>query len=212
MKLRAGGKQETEKRAYRKQARAEAEQATIDSILGSAFSAFAHEPFDRVTLQSIAEHSGVTVQTVIRHFGSKEKLFEALVEREAPRILARREPGEDAGLSAALGALLDHYEEDADMVLNFISQEHLFEPVRRVVELGRGVHREWVETHCADILAGTEGVERERLIHAAIAATDVSTWKLLRRDLGLEQSEVAAVMLKLLEGLKPGEAHTAGRP
>ena len=202
MKVQAGGDQKTEKRAYQKRARAEAEQATIDSILTSAFSAFVREPFDRVTLQSIAEHSGVTVQTVIRHFGSKEKLFETLAEREAPRILARREADGAAGLPAAVEALLSHYEEDADMVLNFIAQEHLFEPVRRVVEMGRRVHREWVETHCADILAGAEGVERERLIHAAFAVTDLGTWKLLRREIGLAKREVAAVMIELLNGLK----------
>ena len=67
--------------------RAEAEQVTGEAILDAALAAFAQEPFDRVTLQRIAAASGVTVQTVIRRFGSKEQLFEALGERERVRVL-----------------------------------------------------------------------------------------------------------------------------
>lgn len=88
------------------------------------------------------------------------------------------------------------------MVLNFVAQEHLFENVTAVVEEGRRVHREWVERHCRDLLAGTTGAERQRLLHAAIVATDLSTWKLLRRDLGLKQAEVMAVMSKILNALQ----------
>jgi AcrR family transcriptional regulator len=190
------------KRPYRKNARAEAEQATTNAILDVALQAFAREPFDRVTLQSIAERAGVTVQTVIRHFGSKERLFETLAQRESPRILSARSAEANAGLDEALDALLAHYEQDGDMVLNFIAQEQLFEPIRTAVEQGRRIHREWVERHCADILADAQGNERPRLLHAAIAATDLYTWKLLRRDLGLELPDVAAVIRQLLQGLE----------
>ena len=170
--------------------------------MDAALVAFGHQLFDRETLQSIADGSGVTVQTVIRRFGSKDGLFQALVERERPRIVAAREVAEDAGLPAALEALLNHYEEDGDMVLNFLAQEHLLEHVGVVVEYGRHVHREWVERHCRILLAGTTGAERQRLLHAAIVATDLSTWKLLRRDLGLQPAEVMAVMNKILNSLK----------
>lgn len=190
------------KRPYRKTLRAEAEKATGEAIVNAALTAFAREPFDRVTLQNIADDSGVTVQTVIRRFGSKEELFETLVERETARVLASRQVADDAGLPAALETLLSHYEQDGNMILNFVAQEHLFEPMRAVVEQGRRVHREWVERHCRELLRGSRGVRRQRLLYAAIVATDLSTWKLLRRDLGLEPSEVAAVISDLLNGLK----------
>lgn len=191
-----------QKRKYHKSQRARAEEATYKAILDAALVEFGHESFDRVTLQSIADASGVTVQTVIRRFGSKEGLFQALVERETPRVLATRATDDDAGIPTALEALLNHYEQDGDMVLNFVAQEHLFENVTAVVEEGRRVHREWVERHCRDLLAGTTGAERQRLLHAAIVATDLSTWKLLRRDLGLKQAEVMAVMSKILNALQ----------
>ena len=142
------------------------------------------------------------MQTVIRRFGSKENLFAILAERETARVLASREAPDGSDLSAALETLIDHYETDGEMVLNFVRQEHMFGPIRTIVEQGRRIHREWVERHCREILSGTRGERRARLLNAAIAATDLGTWKLLRRDLGLERSEVLAVMNELLHGLR----------
>lgn len=190
------------KRTYRKSQRAKTEVATGEAILDAALIAFGQQPFDRVTLQSIAADSGATVQTVIRRFGSKEGLFQSLVERERPRILASRDVAEGAGMQVGLEKLLNHYEQDGDMILNFVAQERRIEQVRAVVEEGRLVHRKWIEHHHGDLLADVTGAERDRLLHAAIVATDLSTWKLLRRDLGLPRDEVFAIMNQILAALK----------
>ncbi len=194
--------QARERRSYRKTARADSEAATHEAILDAAFESFSADPFDRVTLNRIAERSGVTVQTIIRRFGSKEELFEELAQREGRRILAERDVPEGASLPVALASLLDHYERDGDTIANFVAQEHLFEPVRAIVERGRKTHREWVERHCRHLLRGLDGKARERMVHAATVATDLSTWKLLRRDLCLEPARVAEVMTELLHGLE----------
>jgi AcrR family transcriptional regulator len=196
-------------RPYRKTARARSERATGEAILDAALKAFASEPFDRVTLSSVAEASGVTVQTVLRRFGSKEQLFETLVEREMPRILTARDLPGTADLHAALEALVRHYEVDGDLILNLLAQEQLFAQIRSVVDGGREVHRDWVERHCGDLLGSRQETERETVLHAAIAATDLSTWKLLRRDLGLGEAEVVATMTVLLNGLKQETARSS---
>lgn len=190
------------KRAYRMTARAEAAEATGEAILDAAMTAFGRLPFDQVTLNDVATQSGVTVQTVIRRFGSKEQLFEEVAQREGARIMATRTVLEGADLRTAVAALLDHYEQDGDIVLHLIAQEHHSDQIGDVVREGRRVHREWVKRHCGNVLAGSSGQEREHLIHAAIVATDLSTWKLLRRDLNLHREEVAATMLELLSGLE----------
>ena len=43
--------------------------------------------FDQVSLEDIAERAGVTVQTVIRRFGSKERLIEAAAEEGTRQLL-----------------------------------------------------------------------------------------------------------------------------
>ena len=183
-------------------ARAAAAEATAEAILDAALAAFGSLPFDRVTLNEVAARSGVTVQTVIRRFGSKEELFEAVAEREGERIMATRAVVDGADLAAALEALLEHYEQDGDLVLHLTAQEAHWGQIAEVVAEGRRVHREWVERHCGEMLAGSRGHDREQRINAAIVATDLYTWKLLRRDLNLEREEVAAIMTKLLNGLE----------
>ncbi len=188
-------------RSYNKKVRASAEKETGQAILNAALKAFSGDLFDRVTLQNIASESSVTVQTVIRRFGSKEELFERLAEREEQRVIADRHVPSDKGLPAALDAIVRHYERDGDMMINFINQEHVFEPIRRIVARGRQVHRKWVEKHFRDLLYGLPEKEREQTLYAAIAATDLAIWKLLRRDHGLEADKVASIMKKMLNAL-----------
>ncbi len=194
-------------RTYRMTARAEKAARTADRILDAALPRFATLDFDEVTLASIAEDAGVTVQTVIRRFGGKDGLFSALVAREAPRIDAERTPpgGASASLAEAVRALVDHYESDGRGILNFLKQESRSEPLAEVVRTGRAVHDEWVRTYCKGILAGARGPARKRRFAAAVAATDLYVWKVLRLDRDLGRAEVERTMLLLLEGLRDGK-------
>lgn len=191
------------KRTYRMGARAEAAAQTAERILDAALVRFGTLEFEDVTLAAIAEDADVTVQTVIRRFGNKDALFEALVAREAPRIEADRTPaaGADASLEQALRALVDHYESDGDAVLNFLKQEARSPQLAEIVALGRTTHEEWVRTYCGSLLSGSRGAARKRRLAAAVAATDLYTWKLLRRDRELSRAEVEKTMLLLLHGV-----------
>jgi len=159
--------------------------------------------FDEVTLADIADGAGVTVQTVIRRFGSKEDLFSFLAERERARIIEEREPIASGGgsLETAVRSLVGHYENDGRTVINLLNQESRFPMIAEVLAEGRMIHESWVEEHCAPVLAGVAGHERKRVFEAAMAATDVYVWKLLRLDRGLSRGEVETTMLTLLEGL-----------
>lgn len=184
-------------------ARARSVEETGERILDSARERFSRLVFDEVTLNDIADDAGVTVQTVIRRFGSKEELFTTLAERESERILAEREPleGEDVTLDSAVSTLVAHYERDGETVLNLLGQESRFPLVAEVVAIGRDMHEKWVRKHCRPVLAGSSGADRKRRLEAAIAATDLYTWKLLRLDRGLGREEVEKTMMVLLEGL-----------
>jgi AcrR family transcriptional regulator len=183
--------------------RAEKAVQTGNLILNAAMSRFGTVDFDAVTLAAIADDAGVTVQTVIRRFGGKEGLFAALVQREGPRIEAEREPpsGKDASLEEAIHTLVEHYENDGRAVLNFLKQEARSDPLAEVANSGRDVHERWVRMYCKCVFEGSRGVRRKRLLAAAIAATDLYTWKLLYLDRGMSRAEVEATMLLLLRGL-----------
>ncbi len=189
-------------------ARARSVEETGERILDSAKERFSRLVFDQVTLNDIADDAGVTVQTVIRRFGSKDELFTTLAGRESQRILAEREPleAETPTLASAVSALVAHYERDGETVLNLLGQEARFPLVAEVVATGRDMHEKWVRKHCQPVLEGFSGADGKRRLEAAIAATDLYTWKLLRLDRGLGREEVEKTMMALLEGLrKEGE-------
>ena len=85
--------------------------ATRQAILESAREAFTRYGYDGVGLREIAQNAGVTAMLVNRYFGSKEKLFEEVVEASLamPGILRNeiaKKPKDSAALSQALAAAL----------------------------------------------------------------------------------------------------------
>src|SRR6185503_7552104 len=65
------------KRPYRMEARAKSTEATRLKILEAVEVSFQELFYDEMTLAAIAERAGVSVQTILRHFDSKESLFTA---------------------------------------------------------------------------------------------------------------------------------------
>jgi AcrR family transcriptional regulator len=181
------------KRPYRMRARAEAAAETGRRILEAVIELHMERFFDQVSLEDIAERAGVTVQTVIRRFGSKERLIEAATGAANREVTHQRDQAPAGDIEGAVKNLVDHYEEWGDGVLRLLAQEERVAAFRAVTDTGRALHYEWVERTFAPLLAKRTGEERQRLLAELIAICDVYFWKVLHRDLGLsrEQTEVA---------------------
>src|SRR5580704_2836572 len=65
-----------------------------ESILAAAKRAFLAAGFGAVSMDTIAREAGVSKATVYAHFGSKEELFGAVIERECERYFDRFSAGE----------------------------------------------------------------------------------------------------------------------
>src|SRR3954464_6579875 len=88
------------KRSYRMRVRAEQVAATRERILATAMQLFGTRLYDEVSLDDVAAGAEATVQTVIRHFGSKDSLFAAVADWSSERMVAPREEaraGDGAG-------------------------------------------------------------------------------------------------------------------
>ena len=189
-----GERSETpQKRPYRMRARAEAAAETGRRILEAVIELHRERFWDQVSLEDIAERAGVTVQTVIRRFGSKERLIEAAAEEGNRRVTHQRYQAPVGDIEGAVENLVDHYEEWADSALRLLAQEERVPAFRSVTDAARAFHYEWVERTFAPLLAKRTGTARRRLLAELVAICDVYFWKLLRRDLGLsrEQTELA---------------------
>jgi AcrR family transcriptional regulator len=181
------------KRPYQMRARAEAAAETGRRILEAVIELHRERFFDQVSLEDIAERAGVTVQTVIRRFGSKEQLIEAAAEEGKRQVVRQRDQAPVSDVEGAVKNLVAHYEEWGDSALRLLAQEERVPAFRSVTDAGRALHYEWVERTFAPLLAKRTGMARRRLLAELVAICDVYFWKLLRRDLGLsrEQTEIA---------------------
>ena len=199
MKLREGVR--TSGRPYRMVARAEAAAATRERILDAAVAAFWASPATEVPLDRVAAEAGVSVQTVIRHFGTKDGLFEAASKREAARVHEQRDEAPVDDVTGAVRVLVDHYEEMGERVLKMLAEEDRAPGLREVIESGRREHRSWCERVFPAALAGRKGVERERRLAQLVSVCDVYTWKLLRKDSGLSRRQTELALIELLQPL-----------
>ena len=185
-------------RIYRMSARAKAAASTHTRILEVAIRQFSDRFYDEVSLAEVAREAGVTVQTVLRRFGSKEGLTEAATALGVERVRIERWTSRPGDLDAAVRGLLAHYEMWGDRSLRFLAQEQRVAAMGRVVDAGRALHHEWVDHVFAPWLARKRGAARARLRARLMAVTDVYVWKIVRRDLGLDSRAVEVTLRELV--------------
>jgi len=188
------------KRTYQMDLRADAVAETRGRILQAAYDFLLVEQYDDVTLERVAERAGVSKQTVIRQFGSKDRLAYAVVDWQRPQEEAARtvEPGE---VAAAVAILVERYERMGDANVRVLELEHRVPAIGYLLKQGRDSHRQWIERVFAPYLPKRGSAAYERRVMAFYAATEVMTWKLLRRDFGLGRSQTRAVLFDLVSGL-----------
>ena len=186
-------------RSYVMTARADAVAQTRERILRAVMELAGQGPLAAISLAAVAADAEVSVQTVLRQFGSREGLIDAAVEVAHQQIAAER-TAPSGDVPAALAALVDSYEAGGDSSILLLGQEPSDPRAARIATLGRTFHRTWVEDVFAHQL-GDAGPQREEMIDMLVVATDVYTWKLLRRDRGLNQDVVLERMTKLAEAV-----------
>src|SRR3954463_8379646 len=130
---------DTKKRSYEMRARKESTDATYDAVVQAAIDSICAQRSLAITLGAVAERAGVTVKTILRHFGSREALIDVAWAQVFDEVLAERSaPPNDP--EAALDILIEHYERRGDMALNMIADEGIDARARRMGDRGRESH------------------------------------------------------------------------
>lgn len=176
-------------------------EATRERILDVASEAFASRSYEEVTLRGIAAAAGTALQTVVNHFGTKEELLGAVTERVGDSVAAARWTVASGDHAGAIVTLVDDYERTAEFTLRMLVLEDKVAAVRPSLERGRRGHQEWVEHVFAEVLAPLRGATRRRRTAQLVAVTDIYTWKLLRRDKGLDRNQTVTAMREMAVAL-----------
>ncbi len=185
-------------RPYDRTRRAAAAAATHSRIVDAAEALLRSGTMAEFTLPAIAAGAETTVQTVLRHMGSRDGCLAAVRERVAARIDAQRGGSAPGDVEAALAGLLDHYETDGVLVLALLAEAPEEPWAREAIEQGRLYHRNWVLRCFGPLLPCHAPPD---LVDALVAATDLYLWRLLRLDLGRDPSQVRAVFSRLVHAL-----------
>lgn len=189
------------KRTYTMDARADAVDATRQRIVDAARPLFMEHWYDEVTLNGIAAAAGVSHQTVLNHFGSKDGVLAAVTEQLDNDTATIRDDVEPGDTFNAVETLLAQYE--ASGLANFRAscEEHRVPELHVALDRARAWHRDWVERVFAHALPPSGAARRQR-IAAFLAATEVAAWKSLRHDYGFSKRDTAAAMHTLISTLE----------
>ena len=184
-------------------ARAQAVEQTRERILDAVVALHLERLSSDISLADMAAAAGVSVQTVLRHFGTRDRLVEAARERAVENVQDERrtEPGDIAG---AVRAVVHHYERVGDGVLMLLAQEGTETFAAEVTSRGRAMHRQWVVDSFGPALPAGRGAEE--VVDVLVVATDVYTWKLLRRDRRLSAARTRERMESLVRAVLAAHA------
>jgi len=189
------------KRHYRGTIQAQISELTRQRLFDVTLALYQEKPFDAITLNEIAERAGVTVQTILRHFRSKEGLLSALGTSFGDKVTQQRGEAPVGNIAGALNNLIDHYEIVGLISLRSLSLEGRFLQIDEFIKSGRDFHRAWVERVFAPFIARSKEGERGRLIAQLVTICDVYAWKLLRLDAVLTREQTELAMYEMLTAL-----------
>jgi AcrR family transcriptional regulator len=202
---------EERQRSYKQVARAQAQERTRETLLQAATEEVERDRWTQASLESVAERAGVTKQTALRHFGSKQGLLDAVIRRTSSIVVKERAEAPIGDIRGAVANLMRHYERYGDIVVRLLpyrdavfrvfGQERRGSLVQRAVDSGHEVHEEWVLRTFEPQLTSLDPRTRERRLAQLVAVCDVYVWKILRRDIGLEVPQVEEAVVELIERL-----------
>jgi len=187
------------RRGYTMTTRARAVEATRASILDAIVELASERVFTQIGLDDVAARAGVSVQTVLRHFGNRDGLIDAgVLHAQKSVVEERRTPHGD--VTQAVRVIVNHYEQRGRSVLLMLAQEPTDARIARITDEGRAMHRAWVEEVFAPLLP-TEKVQHSAGVDLLVVATDVYTWKLLRLDRGLSRAQAQQRIERLVRAV-----------
>jgi len=197
-----------EKRPYRKKRRAELEEGTRQRITESAVELHGTLGPSRTSLSAVAEHAGVRRSTLYRHFPDKAALFAACTAHwmasnpipDLGRWAVIDDP--DERLRVALQELYSHYRRTERMMDNILRDEETIPIVKQMF----GGFRAYIKTAHETLMGGrrARGGARQRVRAATGHALAFATWRSLVREQGLDDSQAADLMCRLVGAASRG--------
>jgi AcrR family transcriptional regulator len=178
-----------------------ARERTREALLDAADEEFYEDRWQKTSLEVLAAKAGVTKQTLLRHFDSKDGLLLNALIRGYAEVHDQRWSAPRGEVAGAVENLLEHYDAWGERSMRIGSWLNGPAMLAKLSQAARQVHYDWVEYAFGPQLEGLDEQARARRRAALIALCDVHTWWLLSHDLGLERPELYATLIDAIEGV-----------
>jgi len=199
--MKVGNSETAGRRPYHMSTRATAAEATGQRILQAVLDLYMTQWLEDLTLDDVAARAGVTVQTVLRRYGSKAGLIQAAGESLYQQVSSQRNQAPAGDIAGAVANLVDHYEAIGDLTIRTLAQEQRHAALHEFAERGRVLHRAWVETAFSPLLDGLPVGERGDVLAKLVVVTDLYVWKLLRRDMGFVREQTERYVVEMVSAM-----------
>jgi AcrR family transcriptional regulator len=186
-------------REYRQVERAKAQERTREALIKAATDEFFEGNWLKSTLDSLSHKAGVTRQTLLRHFGSKDGLLMQSLMRGATQVRDQRWNTPTTDISGAVENVIEHYEEWGERSVRIGAWQRGPTVLALFANAARQIHYDWVEHAFARWLELLDEETRARRQAILIVLCDVQTWWILANDLGLPRREVHAILTDQIE-------------
>src|SRR5262245_39864574 len=130
-------------RTYTMSGRAERVAATRERIVRAAAALFLDHAYEDVTLAGIASAAGVSHQTVLNHFESKDGVVLGVAELLQAETRSARYDATPGDVAGAIRALVGDYERMGDANFRWAASERL-ETLAELLDEARGTHQAWI--------------------------------------------------------------------
>ena len=201
---------------------APSELSSHDRILLSARTLFASNGYESTTTSQIARNAGTSESQLIKHFGSKEGLLEAIFEKAWQRLVPAVRPLLEASrtpfdkLTAVVDLMFEALESDQEMRTLLLLEGRRIRRHGHKVVLTRGFTQmvTLIDTILGEMSAA--GQLREDLHPEAVRSALIGTFEGLLRDrlladrasnnypAGYDRDDMRAVFRAVLAGFLPG--------
>lgn len=189
-------------RAYDMTRRSDAVEGTRRRIAEAALALFKERDYDDVSLNDIAREAAVSHQTVLNHCENKAGVLLAAGEIFSAEVRASEADAVAGDVASVVSTTCDRYEALGDANARWAVMSTRSPEVAEGLARGRLAFQAWLEQMLGALMPGPdEPDERRRVLLGLHAALDVLTWKLFRRDLGLDRSQTERQLTDLALGV-----------
>jgi AcrR family transcriptional regulator len=156
---------------------------------------------DEITLLQIAEKANVSIQTLFRHFGSREQLIQHSVRQISAEIQTRHAIPKEVSVQSIVSNLNEYYELNGQMIIRLRSQAERLEEFEEFQSGWQKSHHRWVQNSFAIYLQALTTVSQNELTDTLFGLTDVHFWYVYHHELRKSKQELNLIWIRILRSL-----------